>query len=973
MLPEEFDQICERLIAKIKSRFSLKDFPNRCFLPHGSAKFILADENGLDRFFAFLFDNQIDTKRVLNRLLGLDKGPGLCNIFVTLLFLRGGKPVLKQFIQFIPRAPNAKPQSPFTDENLPIDKATAKTLFPIYDRGADFFDEQFKFCPVVLKKHEEVVCNDYRASCRLPYLEQSFLNSGAYGRVFKVEVERGHFVSEREGSSNPLSRAYARKDFELNREKDFQDERRIIREILRQPKRHENVMYALCSLECQDTFSLFFELADCNLGEYLSSDLETEITGPTTLEEKHAIFRRGVELAGALAFLHDDLILQSDFGKLCCYHLDLKPQNILVVDARKPSEKWMITDFGVSRVKLRTETAAMQRAPTGFGDIHLDRLFKRKTPEKGSAQHSSLTQDKRWEGVYLPPETAIEDGRVGAESDVWSFGCVFSVVMTFIDSGPQGVREFDDFRKHSIGSHPGNQFYVIDRNKPSVNPNVIDWFRKLEESSRKRDPIEGIIFHRTLKFLENSVLIAKREDRKAAKASLLQEELGKISSQFIGGLPNTLRNLPSKPTKDTNLPSFRKRMGYRVRQMLTHSSIPIQKLGISQSMSSTLVSPRGQLLAFSSPTLIELFSVQNIIPGAVNALPTPSYYFDPPGKCQWEGCCLASNYLVAYTKTNHFECQFYSLGSVDSFPISKEKFPDNPTTVRQRTASPIRKMAISPDGVFTACAIATRIEGSHPHNSIEVYLFLTQDLLLSAGDEPLSPIMSLDSAESSRLSFSNTSSLLPPAWKNHLTQRPRLGPIDAVRALTFSIDGRVLSLITEPNQAFDTMGRLEHKATVTCWNTENGKIQAFVQPKSEGLQDSTASLLTTCSLFNTRPDLLLILQHNSIDHHQPQFQDPAKKRRGHRVDCRLYEAVIDDDDNTIFLLGDNGQTKVMRAYSVPTSEITKCEKPLKLAELDLRSFEATRDSAWLSGREDNGQRKLLVATAKGEFLAIPVP
>lgn len=39
--------------------------------------------------------------------------------------------------------------------------------------------------------------------------------------------------------------------------------------------------------------------------------------------------------------------------------------------------------------------------------------------------------------MYLTPEGA--KGRISWESDIWSFGCIFSLVMSFIDGGPKNV------------------------------------------------------------------------------------------------------------------------------------------------------------------------------------------------------------------------------------------------------------------------------------------------------------------------------------------------------------------------------------------------------------------------------------------------------------------------------------------------------------------------------------------------------
>ena len=170
---------------------------------------------------------------------------------------------MKQFEVFVL---SGEAVSSYTDENLPFDLETCKKLFPVGGRGGDFFKEHFQFCPVVLKKHQDVICQGHKASCPLPYLEEEPIGSGAFGVVYKALIERGHLRDGAAGYDSPVY--YAWKEFELDPrrgEKAFREEMKTVKEILQQSKTHKNIMVTQCSLEHGNRFSLFFDLAECNL------------------------------------------------------------------------------------------------------------------------------------------------------------------------------------------------------------------------------------------------------------------------------------------------------------------------------------------------------------------------------------------------------------------------------------------------------------------------------------------------------------------------------------------------------------------------------------------------------------------------------------------------------------------------------------------------------------------------------------
>ncbi|QRD87279.1 hypothetical protein F9C07_2199198 [Aspergillus flavus] len=462
--------LCERFTTRLKENSST-NYNRHRFFRNGTVKKVFES-------------NQQDLRELLRCLCQVNDTPltrvpdilrrtltDLSLTFAILLFARGRQEgdVLQQFVGLALEtgADHVAPHQ-FTDIDLPISLELATTRFPL--QGVEFYHKQFRFCAVTLMKREEVVYEEHRFQCPLPYLKETKIGEGAFGQVWKVRIEQHHFQSRSEHTANTEALELARKDFQLDRE--GRGEQRILNEILDQPLRHKNIMVALASLQYGPTYSLFFPLASCNLWEYLNGVHSEDRFPPSTWEEKKDIYLRGVKLAGALAFLHHEFRDQK-LEVLSCYHLDLKPHNILVFDAYSPSETWKITDFGLSRVK--------GRGLDGEADVELVMPIIGRGHGRQRRPQEPSTLNRRGEGTYLAPECSLPSGRVSSASDVWSFGCILSLVMSYIDSGYSGVVAFARQRRRQ--DH-GDRFYTIRHGKPKLSPVVIAWYEKLKHRAR---------------------------------------------------------------------------------------------------------------------------------------------------------------------------------------------------------------------------------------------------------------------------------------------------------------------------------------------------------------------------------------------------------------------------------------------------------------------------------------------------------
>lgn len=92
------------------------------------------------------------------------------------------------------------------------------------------------------------------------------------------------------------------------------------------------------------------------------------------VDQKTVVFGKTIGLVGALASLHEELKLdptneQPKSEQLQCYHLDLKPQNMLVFVVNG-NDIWKTTAFDISRNQDSTARSTRFCVGTLAGKIH---------------------------------------------------------------------------------------------------------------------------------------------------------------------------------------------------------------------------------------------------------------------------------------------------------------------------------------------------------------------------------------------------------------------------------------------------------------------------------------------------------------------------------------------------------------------------------------------------------------------------
>lgn len=166
----------------------------------------------------------------------------------------------------------------------------------------------------------------------------------------------------------------------------------------------------------------------------------------TPFNLRKEIFKELCQLAKALSWLHNGT---ADSYRYCA-HLDLKPDNILIKQATTPIGRWMISDFGISTFDRETNNPQLPS---------MRQIVSSLTNRNGMV---------RGHGSYQPPE--VDNPQVdGRKSDVWSFGCIVSELLTFSleNTAKNGSRALKRFRDDKSGA---DDFFYTIRRSPSIIP-----------------------------------------------------------------------------------------------------------------------------------------------------------------------------------------------------------------------------------------------------------------------------------------------------------------------------------------------------------------------------------------------------------------------------------------------------------------------------------------------------------------------
>ena len=513
--------------------------------------------------------------------------------------------------------------------------------------------------------------------------------------------------------------------YDAEAKKSFDAEGSTIAKFIRCAKKHDNIATTKASLEWGKTYSLFFDLAKCNLWHHLTHPTATM----ENLEEKRRVFSRTIGLAGALAYLHDELYLDSENEILQCYHLDLKPHNILVFEMNG-EEIWKIADFGISQIKCIPGNASHHESEHHVS--FLDKVFHSKTPDNTP---SSGVDNSRYGGTYAAPEAKEKSDKVTRKSDVWSLACVITLVLTYLHNQTHGIKQFQESRERDR-SHDwffdSKALKKGSETKEILHISVVNWLDTLNGAAMGR---EALATMKATELLKNDMFLRNQEERLSAKE--VKERLMDIQS-FFTELPVSLHQEPSQlqPTRATllqrmrqvHLPSLNESKGSHG---TTNTRAPWSfDVPRSPHTFRCKFNADGEYLCITSKDEIAIKSISGI------QQQLPGTRFPSSKDKSWADFSIGSKYLCAAVDSEYFEvsiardqsmltyadfdqCSYLPLSTGARDNLSRH---DRNASVKCR----IRKVVISPNDEITAFVLEDSRQGK---KTLRVALYHTQDLI----------------------------------------------------------------------------------------------------------------------------------------------------------------------------------------------------------------------------------------------------
>lgn len=180
------------------------------------------------------------------------------------------------------------------------------------------------------------------------------------------------------------------------------------------------------------------------------------------------------------------------------WHGDIKPDNILRVEGQ-----WKLADFGFSEFELARSTFSGRVLS---GPLSPKILIRGGTTTYGTYSLSGLNLSLCSPQPSGAPESAKKKSQT---IDIWSFGCVLSVVATWIVKGLRGVQEFEAHRAIACRKRGAQTNSDAFHDGKDVYPDIKDWHDHLNEVLRKSDTVTSEI----LALVDAHMLRSNPDDR----------------------------------------------------------------------------------------------------------------------------------------------------------------------------------------------------------------------------------------------------------------------------------------------------------------------------------------------------------------------------------------------------------------------------------------------------------------------------
>ncbi|KAK5653979.1 hypothetical protein OQA88_7655 [Cercophora sp. LCS_1] len=903
MATSDYGEFCYRIYEQIYLRLQNKDVERRRFVAKGTAKKVL-DRDNLRSFFQSLSPAGETANSHFgvpeDELIKRVRDRNLLDFLAVLIFANCPIETARAFTKRLvahndwPVERNGRKVG-----QLPASREELIELFGVV--AADMFiSKQACFCAVVIRKREEVRIANLESQ-RLPYLEETPLGSGSFGSVYKVKIAKEHFFDPQTQLGNPEPLELARKDYLISSQFPARGEREIMEKILTSSGVScNNILENWGSLEIgPTTYSLFMPWAMFDLRQYM---MRHHSTAPKRITDKAKIIEAAEGLAGGLNFLHTEL-QTAERDQLVCYHMDLKPSNILIFREQRHGEEfyvWKLSDFGMARVKLRKRDQDVERE-RDFNSWFLRRQVRPPDP--------SATINRRGEGTYLAPESISSAKSMGTGSDVWSLGCVLSVVFAYLEDGWDGVEGYQTARLNNPKSDGYDRFFLRGKGfLPSkAHPEIHRWHTQLIDEASQRSEIEGKAVESMLRYLEDHVFQMDQTKRKSAKE--VKDMLLTTFRRFKTLGDMEMGNYPlEKHLQPPGKFSWKGLIPMRPRSP-SNGQIDSWSLSPSEDFKGCDISPDASLVAYWTDVKILLYTSQSLSPRQANAVaPVASRKIEETG-CIWKTVVVTQKYLIASTTGPSFSCFIFDLHRGEAVEVTLDHW--------YRLTLPLPEislLALSTDRKTLACVLRHKDDERRPAS----FFTASIERLIEYAKRPKSSSTDGTTGQVGDPSYATLWEIRKLSW-----------PASAISHLALAAKHEAY-LVIQPELTVRTS---EHKITVVriCLVTKS-LVPVIIESKGFDMS-STAGLFTTFAPLRCESATCAIVTREKQLHVQSLVGDEPtpgihKDIKHHRV----VKLLIDADDG-IFALG-----TAVAHHRMQLMELAVAGSPVGAREVSVREI-----------------------------------
>lgn len=268
---------------------------------------------------------------------------------------------------------------------------------------------------------------------------------------------------------------------------------------------HENILRSFATFVYDSKLNIILDVVDRNLSTLLSWKIWPDDADPSV--KQLAPLQEATRLAGALRFLHDSQ--RASFY----FHTSLEPGSILVTDlppeqsrdressATHPVGRWLMCDFDIFVISAKREPVSP------YGSLPFNKTLAR----DGVPRLASFCES---------PEAKGDKDNATRARNMWSFGCILSLVLAFALGGPKSVRELN-LARQSI--YDDDYFYYDNEIKPEIK----SWLQALETKPELRQ--EQYWIKDILRVLEKLLVLDPKSRWKAGEVA---RELSRICQQI---------------------------------------------------------------------------------------------------------------------------------------------------------------------------------------------------------------------------------------------------------------------------------------------------------------------------------------------------------------------------------------------------------------------------------------------------------